>query len=254
MQHISEKLTFTIEGRKIAARLDKPKDQTPIAYAIYAHCFTCSKDFPTSSRVSRALAQRGIATLRFDFSGLGESEGAFCDTNFNTNIAEVLAAYAFLEEFYEAPLLAVGHSLGGTAILKAGQAMPNIKIISTLNSPYEPAHLFHHFGDQIDTIRLQGEAEVDINGIKHTIKKHFLEVAEQTDMAKTLANLNKQLIIFHAPEDSTAPLINAQKIYQAANQPKSFISLEGADHFLTQHEDSSFVADILTSWVKKEQS
>lgn len=250
MQHISEKITFTINNKSIAARLDKPKDQEPIAYAIYAHCFTCSKDFPTSSRISRALAQRGIATLRFDFSGLGESEGDFCETNFETNIAEIMAAYNFLDEFYEAPKLAVGHSLGGTAIIKAASALPALKIVSTLNAPYEPVHLFHHFGDKVDEIRVQGEAEVDVNGIKHKIQKHFIEVAEATDMATALENLDKQIVIFHAPDDSTAPLHNAQKIYQAAKQPKSFISLDGADHFLTKHEDSSFVADLLTAWVK----
>jgi len=237
-------------GHQIAAKIDMPVGE-PRGYALFAHCFTCSKDFPTTVRVSKGLAKRGIAVLRFDFTGLGESCGDFSETNFSSNVEDILAAADFMREHYQAPQVLIGHSLGGAAVLAAAgrQKIPELRAIATINAPSDPAHVSHHFKDHLDEINAKGEATVDLVGRPFVIKKQFVENIESQRLKVCIGKKKQPLMVMHAPTDTVVGIENAGEIYAAAKHPKNFISLDGADHFLSDPQDADYVAEILSAWL-----
>ncbi len=235
-------------GEQLAAILAHPED-IPKAWILYAHCFTCSKDIPIAARISRALVARGFAVMRFDFTGLGDSEGNFSDTNFTTSVADVLAAFSYLKENHAAPKILIGHSMGGTAMLAAAGELSEINAIATIGSPSEPAHVLHHFADQLEEIKANGEAQVLIQGRPFIIKQQMIDDLQSIQMIDKIKRLRKPLMIFHSPFDRIVNIRQSAKIYQAAHHPKSFISLDGADHMLSKKKDSDFVSDVLAAWV-----
>ncbi|HEY7773013.1 MAG TPA: bifunctional alpha/beta hydrolase/OsmC family protein [Marinagarivorans sp.] len=238
-------------GHKLAGALELPTEVQPRAMAIFAHCFTCGKDGVASSRISRALAEQGIGVLRFDFTGLGGSDGDFGDTSFSTNLADLADAAEWLTREYQAPRLIIGHSLGGAAALVAGKLIDSIEAIVTIAAPATPQHVKHLFAHRTQDIRAQGQVKVDIGGRAVNIGTDMLEDLEQWPLDKTLDGLDKPLLIFHSPVDQLVNVAEAAKIYQAAQHPKSFISLENADHLLTKAADADYVALTLTAWASR---
>ena len=237
-------------GGQLIARLDSP-DETPKAYALFAHCFTCNKNLRAVTNINRALNQHGIAVLRFDFTGLGESEGDFADTNFSSNIEDLVLAAEFLAANYEAPKILVGHSLGGAAVLQAAKLLPSVLAVATIGAPFEPTHVKHLFASSADEIEENGQATVILAGREFTIKKQFLDDLDARSMQSCLTDLRKALLVFHAPLDQTVGIDNAGKIFGAAKHPKSFISLDQADHLLTKSADSRYVGTMVGSWAAK---
>ncbi|WP_288901301.1 alpha/beta fold hydrolase [uncultured Sneathiella sp.] len=246
----SEKVMFEGTSGQLAARLDLPVG-APLMYALFAHCFTCSKDVFAASRVAGALANLGIATLRFDFTGLGESDGEFENTNFTSNIADLLCAAEFLAEKYEAPKLLIGHSLGGAAVLAAASEIPDAKAVATIGAPFDPAHVGQHFVGQHEKIKKEGVVKVDIGGRPFNVSRQFLEDIEDQKQADKLSKLRKALLVFHSPIDNVVGINNATNIFVAAKHPKSFISLDKADHLLSRKQDSRYVAEVIASWAKR---
>ncbi len=247
----SEKLTFSgARGDTLAARLDLPESK-PTAFALFAHCFTCSKDIFAARRISRGLADRGIAVLRFDFTGLGASDGDFANTNFSSNVGDLLAAAQHLRQHFEAPQILVGHSLGGAAILSAAPDIEEARAVVTIGAPSEPAHVAHLLADKNAEIEARGEAEVVLAGRKFRIQKQFLEDIAESKLRARIAGIGKALLVFHAPLDSVVGIDNATKIFVAAKHPKSFVSLDGADHLLSRHADADYVADVLAAWAMR---
>jgi len=245
------KLSFTGNlGEELAGLLELP-EQSPKAYVLLAHCFTCGKDIPAASRIARSLVERGYSVLRFDFTGLGGSDGDFANTNFSSNVGDLVAAANFLRDNYEAPELLVGHSLGGTAVLAAAHHIPEAKGIVTIGSPSDPEHVAAQFMCDISQIEENGEAEVELAGRTFTIKRQFLEDIRTSVDAKHIATLKRALLVFHSPVDATVSIKEAEKIYLAAKHPKSFVSLAGADHLLTKREDAAYVADMVASWASR---
>ena len=244
----SEKVTFTgAGGESLAARLDLPAGK-PRAYALFAHCFTCNKDIFAAARIAGGLAEQGIAVLRFDFTGLGASEGDFANTNFSSNVADLVRAADFLREAHAAPKLLVGHSLGGAAILAAAAQVPEAAAVATIGAPADPAHVAAHFTEARPEIEAAGEAEVLLVGRPFRIKKQFLEDIEGQKLDSAIAQLKKALMVFHAPRDATVGIDNASRIFLAAKHPKSFVSLDDADHLLSHRQDAIYVADVLAAW------
>lgn len=240
------------EGITISARLEQPNNQYPLTYAIFAHCFTCSKSLRAVNSISRALTDKGIAVLRFDFTGLGESEGDFADTNFSSNVSDLLDASEFLAKEYEAPSILIGHSLGGAAVLMAAKYLDNIQAIATIGSPAEPVHVQNQFGYKIEKIKEEGIAKVTLAGREFTIKKQFLDDLENTNLLDTVRDLKKAILVMHSPHDKTVGIRNAEMIYKAAFHPKSFVSLDGADHLLLKNkEDAIYVGEVIASWAKR---
>jgi len=235
-------------GQKLGARLDQPEPGSPAAYALFAHCFTCNKNYKAIGHISQALTEAGIAVLRFDFTGLGESEGDFADTNFSSNVDDLVAAAEFLEAEFAAPRLLVGHSLGGAAILQAAGRIPSVQALVTINAPCDPAHVTRHMGDAPEIVEAEGEAEVTLAGRSFKIKKQFLEDLEQTRMQETIRALDQPLLIFHAPLDDIVGLENASAIFEAAKHPKSFISLDQADHLLSNEADARYAGALIAVW------
>jgi uncharacterized OsmC-like protein/pimeloyl-ACP methyl ester carboxylesterase len=238
------------QGHHLAARLELPAGE-PRAYALFAHCFTCSKDSKAAAYISQALAARGIAVLRFDFTGLGMSGGDFADSNFSSNIGDLLAAASYLREHYRAPALLVGHSLGGAAVLAAAAQIPESRAIATIGAPYEPKHVEQLLVGGKDQMLAAGEARVDIGGRPFTIRRQFLEDLERHDPAKHVGALRKALLILHSPRDSIVGIDNAAKVFMAAKHPKSFVSLDNADHLLTRAEDAAYAAEVLAAWASR---
>lgn len=238
------------QGHLLAARLDLPGG-TVRGYALFAHCFTCSKDVLAASRIASALAARGIATLRFDFTGLGASEGEFANTNFSSNVADLIAAANWLRDNHAAPQLLIGHSLGGAAVLAAAGDIAELKAVATIGAPADADHVVDSFKASLDTIESDGEAAVSLAGREFTIRKQFLDDVRATRLKHRIAALKPALIVFHAPLDQTVGIENASLIFAAARHPKSFISLDGADHLLSRREDAVFVADVLVAWVNR---
>ena len=234
-------ITFqNASGQELAGVLDLPDN--PCAFALFAHCFTCGQDVKAAARISRALQARGVAVMRFDFTGLGASEGDFADSNFTSNVTDLLAAADFLRREYQAPALLIGHSLGGAAVLAAAQGIPEARAVTTIAAPAEPSHVLRQFRKDLDAIRAHGESAVSLAGRQFTIKRQFLEDVAGQDQASRIARLGKALLVFHSPQDATVAIEQAQKIYEAARHPKSFISLDGADHLLSRAEDAEYVA------------
>jgi alpha/beta superfamily hydrolase len=245
----TERVVFAgTAGQKLAARLDAP-DEAPTAYALFAHCFTCGKDVFAAARIAQQLAVHGIACLRFDFTGLGSSEGEFANTNFSSNVADLLAAAAHLRSHYQAPALLIGHSLGGAAVLAAAGSVPECKAVVTIGAPSDVRHVRHLFGDQAAQIEADGEANVVLAGRPFTIKRQFLVDAEEHNIAAKIAELRRALLILHSPRDDTVEISNATRIFTAAKHPKSFISLDTADHLLTARQDAVYAADLIAAWV-----
>lgn len=247
----SEKVEF--KGAKddlLAGRLDRPNGR-PRAFALFAHCFTCSKDVFAAQRISTALAERGVAVLRFDFTGLGNSQGDFANTSFSSNVADLVAAADFMRAQHEAPKLLIGHSLGGAAVLLAAAKIPECIGVATLNAPFDAQHVQHLFGGSLDTIAQQGEAKVTLAGRDFTIRRDFVEDLVKHRPAEVLHNLHRALLIFHAIKDQTVGIENARLIYEAARHPKSFIALDEADHLLSRREDATFIADMLNAWATR---
>lgn len=247
-----EKLRFeNADGDALAARLDLPDGDSPSAYALFAHCFTCSKDLRAVGAISRALNRHGIGVLRFDFTGLGESEGDFADTNFSSNVGDLFVAANYLAEHYEAPRILVGHSLGGAAVLQAAHKLDSVQAVSTIGAPYDPEHVTRHLEGAIDDIKETGEARVQLAGRTFTIRKQFLDDLAATRMEETIRTLDRALLIFHSPVDQTVGVDNAAKIFQAAKHPKSFVSLDDADHLLTDRSDAEYLGVVLGAWAEK---
>lgn len=247
----SEKIEFVgSDGNMLSARLDMPGEDVR-AYALFAHCFTCSKDFVAASKISQGLAENGIAVLRFDFTGLGHSDGDFANTNFTSNVGDLLAAADWLRQNREAPALLVGHSLGGAAVLAAASSIPEAKGVATIGAPADPAHVAHNFDQKIEEIKDKGEAEVNLGGRPFTIKKQFLDDISGLTQKDCIQNLRKALIVFHAPTDAQVGIENAGEIFGAAKHPKSFVSLDNADHLLTKKADAAYVADVISSWASR---
>lgn len=247
----SERLTFEGSlGGQLAARLDLPSTP-PKAYALFAHCFTCSKDIFAASRISSELAARGFAVLRFDFTGLGASEGEFANTNFSSNVADLIAAAAHLRTHFSAPEILIGHSLGGAAVLAAAHELPEVKAVATIGAPADAEHVVHNFGAHVDEIEAKGVAEVALAGRPFTIKKQFLDDLKEQTVRERLGALRKALLIFHAPRDGIVGIDNAGLIFTAAKHPKSFVSLDDADHLLSRRADAIYVADVLSAWASR---
>jgi putative redox protein len=238
------------DGQQLSARMDRTMG-APRAYALFAHCFTCSKDSLAAARISRALAMQGIAVLRFDFTGLGSSAGDFANTNFSSNIADLLAAANFLREHYAAPTLLIGHSLGGAAVLAAASRIPEAVAIATIAAPFRPDHIRHLLQPATAEIEAKGEADVSLGGRTFRIKQQFLHDLASHNTQDTIAQLRKALLVFHSPADTTVDVQNAAQIFLAAKHPKSFVSLDNADHLLTRKADSAYVATVLTAWASR---
>jgi putative redox protein len=248
MPKTSEKLSFTgSQGHELAARLDRPVGQ-PRAYCLFAHCFTCSKDLFAAARVSAELCSRGFAVLRFDFTGLGASDGDFANTNFSSNIADLKAAADYLRQNYAAPTILIGHSLGGAAILAVAGDVPEAKAVVTIGAPADAAHVIENFAAQVNEIEERGQAEVTLAGRKFAIQKQFLDDLRAQTLNDRIARMGKALLVLHAPRDEIVSIDNASEIFLAAKHPKSFVSLDNADHLLSRRKDAAFVADIVAAW------
>jgi len=247
----TERFQFVGEGgHQLAAALDLP-DGEPVAYALFAHCFTCGKDVLAARRIAVALTAEGIATLRFDFTGLGSSEGDFANSTFSSNVADLVRAANRLRETRGAPTILIGHSLGGAAIIAAAGQVPEAKAVVTIAAPSDPGHVTGLFKDHVENIRAQGEAQVSLAGRPFTIKREFLDdVAENPLMAK-IAQLRKALLVMHSPTDDTVGIDNATRIFVTAKHPKSFVSLYGADHLLSERRDSIYVANVIAAWATR---
>ncbi len=255
MGRISKEVKFPgatgATGVRLAARLDVPSGSAPRAFALFAHCFTCSKDTRAATFVAEALADAGIATLRFDFTGLGGSEGDFADTGFSSNVEDLVAAADWLRREHTAPAILVGHSLGGAAVLAAAARIPSAVAIATINAPSDPAHVVKSLGAGAEAIRAQGEAEVELAGRTFRVRREFLEDVESQKLTAAVAALRRALIVFHAPRDTQVSIDHASAIFLAAKHPKSFVSLDDADHLLTRREDAHYAGAVLAAWASR---
>jgi len=247
----TERFQFTgVGGHQLAASLDLPEAE-PLAYALFAHCFTCGKDVLAAKRIAVALAAKGIAVLRFDFTGLGSSEGDFANSTFSSNVADLVRAADHLRETRKAPAILIGHSLGGSAILAAAGQIPDAKAVVTIAAPSDPAHVTGLFKDRIEDIRKQGKIEVSLAGRPFHISSEFLDDIAEHGLMAHVAKLHKALLIMHAPTDDTVGIDNATRIFVAARHPKSFVSLAGADHLLSERRDAGYVAEIIAAWATR---
>lgn len=247
-----QKVTFQNEaGNTLVGRLELPIDQHPHNFVLFAHCFTCNKNLMAVKNIGKALTSNGFGVLRFDFTGLGESEGDFEDTNFSGNVEDLIAAAKYLEEEYKAPTLLIGHSLGGAAVLFAAAELASVKAVATIGAPSNPVHVKHLINSSIEEIEAQGKATVNLSGRPFTIKKQFLDDLENKSLTETLNKLRKPLLILHSPQDTTVGVNNAEELYVTAHHPKSFISLDGADHLLSDKEDSKYVGSVISGWAER---
>ncbi len=237
-------------GERLAALLDLP-DGTPRAYALFAHCFTCGKDVLAASRIAQGLTRLGIAVLRFDFTGLGASDGEFANTNFSSNIADLVAAADHLRQTHAAPQLLIGHSLGGAAVLAAAGDIPEVRAVATIGAPSDPSHVTHLLRDRLADIQAHGEVEVTLAGRPFRVQRQFLEDVAHQKLGERVAHLRKALLILHAPGDETVGIENASAIFGAAKHPKSFVSLDDADHLLRRPRDAAYAATVIAAWVER---
>jgi putative redox protein len=247
----TERFQFTgADGQQLAATLDLP-EREPVAYALFAHCFTCGMNVLAAKHIARTLAEQGIAVLRFDFTGIGASEGEFANTTFSSNVADLVRAADHLRETRKAPAILIGHSLGGAAILAAAGQIPEAKAVVTIAAPSDPAHVTGMFKDRLEDIRALGKVEVSLAGRPFHIKREFLDDIAEHNLAEHIAKLHKALLILHSPTDNTVGIDNATHMFVAAKHPKSFVSLAGADHLLNQKRDAEYVANVVAAWVSR---
>ena len=237
-------------GATLAARLDVPAGQVR-AYALFAHCFTCTKDILAAKRIAAELSRAGIAVLRFDFTGLGSSEGEFASTNFSSNVADLMSAVDYMRANFEAPSILIGHSLGGAAVLAVAGDIPEVKAVATIGAPADVAHVVHNFGSKIEEIEEKGEASVTLAGRPFTIQKQFLDDVRESVLTERIANMRKALMVLHSPIDQTVGIDNAATIFGAAKHPKSFVSLDKADHLVSKAQDASYAASIISTWATR---
>jgi uncharacterized OsmC-like protein/alpha-beta hydrolase superfamily lysophospholipase len=247
----TEKATFTgSDGQQLAAQLDLPPG-APRAVALFVHCFSWGKDLKSARRLTTRLTDRGFVVMRFDFTGLGSSEGDFADTNFSSNVADLLAAADWLRQTYSAPSLLIGHSLGGAAVLAAASRIPELTAVATIGAPHDPGHVAHLFSGALDEIEENGHADVSIAGRTFTVKKQFLDDIGGSQLDEALAALAIPLLVMHAPEDTIVSIDNAQQIFAAASHPKSFVALDGADHLMSEPAQAEYAADVLATWADR---
>jgi len=244
-----QKVEFTNGSNMLSGVLETPTSDIKF-YALFAHCFTCSKDVAAASRISKALTEKGIAVFRFDFTGLGSSAGDFSNTNFSSNVRDLIAAADFLRKEYHAPQLLIGHSLGGAAVLGVANKLPETVAVVTIGAPSDAAHVAHNFSDHIDEINNKGAAKVNLAGRDFTIQKQFLDDINSYGNSH-ISKLKRALLVMHSPIDNTVSIKEAEKIYQAALHPKSFVSLDKADHLLTKKEDAQYAASIISAWAER---
>lgn len=245
----SQRITFrNVDGEELSARLEMPVNRHPYAFALFAHCFTCSSSLTAVRNISRELNLAGIGVLRFDFTGLGSSEGDFSETNFTSNISDLLSAADWLTENYMAPGLLVGHSLGGAAVICAAHQLPSVAAVATIGSPFEAHHVEGLLLDGLDDINEKGEARINIGGRSFLIKRQFIDDLGNYRVADSIKDLGKALLIMHSPQDRTVNIDEAGKIYNVARHPKSFVSLDGADHLLTNKNDSHYAGQVIAGW------
>lgn len=237
-------------GDTLAARLDMP-DGDVRAYALFAHCFTCGKDLTSAFRIAKELAEQGIAVLRFDFTGLGHSEGEFANTNFSSNVEDLVQAAAWLREHRAAPSILIGHSLGGAAVLAAAPKIPEVTSVATIGAPSEPAHLEHLLTHKVDDIEREGKADVVLGGRRFTVKRQFLDDIRERNLRLKLPGLDRALLVMHSPKDEVVDIDHARRLFEAARHPKSFLSLDDADHLLTNAEDARYAARVLAAWADR---
>ena len=238
------------DGTALAARLDLPEGPH-VATALFAHCFTCGKDIPAARRIAARLAGLGIAVLRFDFTGLGHSGGEFENTSFTSNVEDLIAANGYLASRGMVPSLIIGHSLGGAAVLRAAAQLDTIKAVVTIGAPFDPGHVTHNFSDALSQIEAEGSAEVDLGGRKFRIGKGFVDDVSSTGLSASIANLKAALLVLHAPLDTIVGIENAGEIFGAAKHPKSFVTLDGADHLVTSPQDAEYVASVIATWSER---
>jgi alpha-beta hydrolase superfamily lysophospholipase len=253
-EHFMKKIKVSFKGGqayRLGARLDMPDTRNPQAYALFAHCFTCTKNLKAIHNIDESLTENGIAVLRFDFTGLGESEGDFEETNFSTNVVDLVAAARFLEEEHRPPQILIGHSMGGAAVLQAASRIKTARAVVTVAAPSDPEHIERFFMSKREEIERNGEAVFNIGGSSFRISKQFLDDLEKNSMQNFIENLNKPLLLFHSPLDDVVGIENAIRIFTAARHPKSFISLDKADHLLMKEEDSHYVGRLIAAWASR---
>ncbi|MCU9838055.1 bifunctional alpha/beta hydrolase/OsmC family protein [Ruegeria sp. WL0004] len=245
----TERITFAgHDGSQLAARLDLPQGPV-LATALFAHCFTCSKDIPAARRIAARLAAMGIAVLRFDFTGLGHSEGEFANTTFTSNVGDLAAAARYLAGRDMAPALLIGHSLGGAAVLRARAQIASVRAVVTIGAPADPGHVAHHFETALPRIQAEGAAEVCLGGRPFRIGRDFVEDIAASALQPAIADLRAALLVLHAPRDETVSIDNAARIFMAAKHPKSFVTLDDADHLISRAQDAEYAADVIAAWV-----
>ncbi|MDR8389718.1 lysophospholipase [Aliifodinibius sp. S!AR15-10] len=248
----SKKISFKgSQGEQLAARIDKPGKGLEKGAALFAHCFTCSKNLRAVGHISQSLTEHGVGIMRFDFTGLGESEGDFADTNFSSNVDDLVAAAGYMKSEGMAPRMLIGHSLGGAAVLQAAARIASIEAVVTIGAPCNPKHVQHLLLDKKEDIEKNGEANVQLAGRQFTIKKQFLDDLAAQKMDEVIQNLGKALLIFHSPVDNTVGIDNAAHIYKLAKHPKSFISLDDSDHLLSNEQDAKYVGSVTAVWVDR---
>ncbi|MFK8054551.1 MAG: alpha/beta fold hydrolase [Saprospiraceae bacterium] len=248
----TKKVRFqSANGHELVGYVQVPADQHPEHFAILAHCFSCTKNLGALREIGRSLTLAGFGILRFDMTGLGESEGEFGNTGFVSNITDIVSAYHFLEAEYAAPDLLIGHSFGGTAALCAATMMPSTEAVVTIGSPSDPRHVMHRFGESLLEIQEKGSATVELEGRPFTISREFVESLLSDDLENELATLNKAILVIHSPQDTVVNVDHAKRIYDYAKHPKSFVSIDGADHMLTNKRDSQYIGQLIASWSKR---
>ena len=245
----SYRVTFpNASGEQLTGRIDLPEDETPRAWALFAHCFTCGKNLKSSAQIAQALTQEKIAVLRFDFTGLGESEGDFSTSNFSSNVADLLAAAQWLATEYQHPQVLIGHSFGGAAVLQAAAQLPQVRAVATVGAPFDPEHVTHLFSDSLERIKLEGEAQVNLAGRSFKFRRQFFVDLSEQQVEEQIGSLKAALLVLHAPLDQVVGIEHAARIFQAAKHPKSYLSLDQADHLLSREDDARYVGQMIASW------